>query len=88
MRPPPSFGDRRVRPCALLRALQPPPGTLVTANAMHCQQESARCVVEKFEGDDLFGLKGNQDGMLTRAERLLAPQAFSPCGGQGVGKAP
>lgn len=72
----------------LLRAVQPPPGTLVTADAMHCQQESARCVVEEFGGDYLFGLKGNQDGMLTRAERLLAQQAFSPCGGHGVGKAP
>ena len=72
----------------LLRAVQPPPGTLVTADAMHCQQESARCVVEEFGGDDLFGLKGNQDGVLTRAERLLAQQAFSPCGGHGVGKAP
>jgi hypothetical protein len=72
----------------LLRAVQPPPGTLVTADAMHCQQESARCVVEEFGGDYLFGLKGNQDGVLTRAERLLAQQAFSLCGGHGVGKAP
>ncbi len=62
----------------LLRAVQPPPGTLVTADAMHCQQESARCVVEEFGGDYLFGLKGNQDGILERAERLLAQQAFSP----------
>lgn len=62
----------------LLRALKPPPGTLVTADAMHCQQESARCVVQEFGGDYLFGLKGNQDGILDRAERLLAQQAFSP----------
>ena len=25
----------------LLQAVAPPPGTLITANAMHCQQESA-----------------------------------------------
>lgn len=62
----------------LLRAVKPPPGTLVTADAMHCQQESARCVVEEFGGDYLFGLKGNQSGILDRAERLLAQQAFSP----------
>jgi len=62
----------------LLRAVKPPPGTLVTADAMHCQQESARCVVEEFGGDYLFGLKGNQDGILDRAERLLAQQTFSP----------
>ena len=62
----------------LLRAMKPLPGTLVTADAMHCQQESARCVVEEFGGNYLFGLKGNQDGILSRAERLLAQQAFSP----------
>ena len=62
----------------LLRAVKPPPGTLVTADAMHCQQESARCVVEEFGGDYLFGLKGNQDGILSRAERLLAQRDFSP----------
>lgn len=62
----------------LVRAVNPPPGTIVTADAMHCQQESARCVVEEFGGDYLFGLKGNQDGILDRAERLLAKQAFPP----------
>jgi len=62
----------------LLRAVKPPPGTLMTADAMHCQQESARCVVEEFGGDYLFGLKRNQSGILEGAERLLAQQAFSP----------
>ena len=28
--------------------------------------------------DYLFGLKGNQDGILQRAERLLQQQAFPP----------
>jgi hypothetical protein len=45
---------------------------------MHCQQESARCVVEEFGGDDLFGLKGNQDEILNRAERLPAQRDFPP----------
>jgi hypothetical protein len=29
-------------------------------------------------GDYLFGLKGNQSGVLERAERLLAQEAFPP----------
>ncbi|MSU32862.1 MAG: hypothetical protein EXS25_09450 [Pedosphaera sp.] len=62
----------------LLRAVNPPPRTLATADAMHCQQESARCVVEEFSENYLFGLKRNHDGILSRAERLLAQQAFSP----------
>jgi hypothetical protein len=62
----------------LLESLNPPPGTLVTADAMHCQQKSARHVVQEVGGDYLFGLKGNQSGILDRAESLLAQQAFSP----------
>ncbi len=52
----------------------------MTADAMPCPQESARCVVGEFGGDDLFGLKGNQDGILVRAERLLAQRDLSPSG--------
>lgn len=63
---------------ALLQRLDPPPGTLVTADAMHCQQESARHVVQEMGGDYLFGLKGNQSGILEHAQRLLAQQAFPP----------
>ena len=62
----------------LLERLDLPEGTLVTADAMHCQQESARYVTQEISGDYLFGLKGNQSGILERAERLLATQAFSP----------
>lgn len=72
----------------LLRGLALPPGTLITADAMHCQQESARLVTQELGGDYLFGLKGNQDGILERAERLLAQQAFPPSGLGEVGKAP
>ncbi len=72
----------------LLRGLALPPGTLITADAMHCQQESARLVTQELGGDYLFGLKGNQDGILERAERLLTQQAFPPSGLGEVGKAP
>jgi hypothetical protein len=33
--------------------------------------------VEEFGGDDLFVLKGNQDGILSRAERLPDQRDFS-----------
>ena len=72
----------------LLRSLALPPGVRITADAMHCQQESARLVTQELGGDYLFGLKGNQDGILERAERLLAKQAFPPSGRGQVGKAP
>ncbi len=62
----------------LLQKIKPPPKTLITADAMHCQQESARFITQELGGDYLFGLKGNQSGILDKAQRLLAQQAFSP----------
>lgn len=62
----------------LLARAKPPPGALITADAMHCQQESARLVTQEWGGDYLFGLKGNQSGILEKAQRLLAERAFSP----------
>jgi hypothetical protein len=62
----------------LLEQIQPPPGTLITADAMHCQQQSARLITQEWGGDYLFGLKGNQSGILDKAQRLLAQQAFPP----------
>ncbi|MEK7751579.1 MAG: ISAs1 family transposase [Acidobacteriota bacterium] len=62
----------------LLRQLPSLPGTLITADALHCQQESARFITQELGGDYLFGLKGNQSGVLERAERLLAQEAFPP----------
>ena len=62
----------------LLRSLPSLEGTLITADALHCQQESARVITQELGGDYLFGLKGNQSGILERAERLLAQQAFPP----------
>ena len=62
----------------LLRDLPPVDYALVTADALHCQQESARCTTQELGWDYLFGLKGNQSGILDRAERLLKRQAFPP----------
>jgi hypothetical protein len=61
-----------------LRQLPACPGALVTADALHCQQETARFITQEWGGDYLFGLKGNQSGVLERAERLLAQEAFPP----------
>jgi len=54
-------------------------GSLVTADAMHCQQESARFITHQRGGDYIFGLKGNQSGILERAECKLSP-VFFPSG--------
>jgi hypothetical protein len=62
----------------LLRSLPPLEGTLITADAMHGQQESARVITQELGADYLFGLKGNQTGVLERAARLLAQEAFPP----------
>ncbi|MGH9705578.1 MAG: ISAs1 family transposase [Candidatus Acidiferrales bacterium] len=62
----------------LLAKLDLPPGTLITADAMHCQQESARFITQEVGGDYLFGLKGNQSGILEKAKHLLAQQGFPP----------
>jgi len=69
----------------LLRKLNLPPGVLVTADAMHCQQEGARFVTRELGGDYLFGLKGNQSGILDKAQRLLAQQGFPPSRQVGEG---
>ena len=56
----------------------PAQGSLITADAMHCQQESARFVTQELGGDYLFGLKGNQSGILERAQIQLPQRFFSP----------
>jgi hypothetical protein len=61
----------------LLRNL-PLAGTLITADPLHCQQESARFVTQELGGDYLFGLKGNQSGILERAQQKLPQRFFSP----------
>jgi hypothetical protein len=72
----------------LLQKLDLPPGTLITADAMHCQQERARFITQELGGDYLFGLKGNQSGILEQAQHLLAQQGFPPSGGVGEGTRP
>jgi hypothetical protein len=62
----------------LLKSLPTLEGTLITADAMHCQQESSRFITQELGGDYLFGLKGNQTGVFEKAQRLLAQQAFPP----------
>lgn len=61
----------------LLRKV-PCQGTLITADAMHCQQESARFVTQELGGDYIFGLKGNQSGILERAQLKLPQDFFFP----------
>jgi Domain of unknown function (DUF4338)/DDE_Tnp_1-associated len=61
----------------LLRKL-PLAGSLITADAMHCQQATARFVTQELGADYLFGLKGNQDGILECAEKKLPQRFFSP----------
>jgi hypothetical protein len=56
----------------------PTQGSLITADAMHCQQETARFVTQDLGGDYSFGLKGNQSGILERAQIKLPQRFFSP----------
>jgi len=56
---------------ALLAALPPLDGKMITADPLHCQRRHARIIVEKG-GDYLFQIKGNQPGLLKRAQSLDA----------------
>ena len=73
----------------LLHSLPSLEGGLVTADALHCQQESSRSATQDLGADYLWGLKGNQTGVLEKAERLLSGQSFFPSGKGGpLGKGP
>jgi hypothetical protein len=63
----------------LLRKLPPAAleGSLITADALHCQQETARFITQELGADYLFGLKGNQSGVLERAQIKLPKDFFS-----------
>ena len=52
-------------------------GSLLTADAIQCQQESSRFVTQELGGDYLWGLKGNQSGILERAQTRLPRSLFS-----------
>lgn len=71
----------------LLQSLPNLEGSLITGDAMHCQQESSRFVTQDLGADYFWGLKGNQSGILQRAQRLLAGRSFFPSGkGGALGK--
>ncbi len=73
----------------LLRGLPGLEGSLITADAMHCQQESGRFITQELGADYVFGLKGNQSGVLDKAQRLLSWKAFFPSGkGSQLGERP
>ena len=52
-------------------------GSVITADAMHCQQESARIITQQHGADYVFGLKGNQGGVLERAKIKLSSVPFT-----------
>jgi hypothetical protein len=62
---------------APLLAPLPLAGTLVTADAEHCQRAHARFLVYEKGADYLFVAKGNQPGLEAHAARQL-PGGFSP----------
>ncbi len=52
-------------------------GSLITADALPCQQETARFLTQELGADYLLGLKGNQSGVLERAQIKLPKEFFS-----------
>lgn len=56
-------------------------GSLVVADAMHTQTETARITVQDRGGDYLFTVKGNQKGVENNVQQLYQSlaHAFSPC---------
>jgi hypothetical protein len=57
-------------------------GSLVTADALNTQTETARIVVQEKGGDYLFTVKGNQSGVAGNLQQLYSnlSRAFSPSG--------
>lgn len=57
-------------------------GSLITADALNTQTETARIVVQERGGDYLFTVKGNQSGVAGNVQELSAnlSRAFSPSG--------
>lgn len=52
-------------------------GTVVTADALHCQKETAAAIVEKG-GDYVLALKANQSGIVADVALMLADAAIAP----------
>ena len=57
-------------------------GSLVTADSLNTQTETARIVVQEKGGDYLFTVKGNQPGVAGNVQQLYKTlaSAFSPSG--------
>jgi predicted transposase YbfD/YdcC len=53
-------------------------GSLITADAIQCQQEASRFITQDLGADYLWGLKGNQSGILERAQTKLPKDFFLP----------
>lgn len=60
-------------------------GSLVTADALHTQTETARLIVQERGADYLFTVKGNQKGVADAVRQLHRnlSHAFSPSGPDG-----
>jgi hypothetical protein len=70
-------GTQRCEQTAAAQLLEKMPaldGKIITADALHCQKEQARTIVEKG-GDYLFQIKGNQPSLLQQAQGLDAIQS-------------
>ena len=52
--------------------------SLITADALHCQQETTAFITQELGADYLLGLKGNQTGILERAQIKLPQEFFFP----------
>jgi len=61
----------------LLESIPELEGSLITADAMQCQQQACRYITQKRGADYLISLKGNQSGILERAELKLPQEFFS-----------
>jgi len=62
---------------ALLREV-PLAGTLVSADALHTQADTARHLVQERDADYLLTVKNNQPTLRAACERLLPEPSFSP----------
>lgn len=52
-------------------------GVVITADAMQCQQKATRYIAHERGAEFMIGLKGNQEGILERAQLKLASEFFS-----------
>jgi hypothetical protein len=61
----------------LLESIPRMEGSLVTADAMQCQQQTCAYITQQRGADYFIGLKGNQSGILERAQIKLPQEFFS-----------